>query len=41
MRDEEIGMRGIHFVDEAMPPKVIKGMCEEIVRLSYPIKRRE
>ena len=23
---------GFHFVDEAMPPKVVKGMCEEILR---------
>ena len=31
-RDEGWGTRGIHFVDEAMPPKVIRGMCEEILR---------
>ena len=34
---EEIGgrgseIRGVHFVDEAMPPALIRGMCEEIIR---------
>ena len=32
MREEGWGMRGVHFVDEAMPPRVIKGMCEEILK---------
>ena len=26
------GVRGFHFVDEAMPPSTIRGMCEEILR---------
>ena len=27
-----------HFVDEAMPPKVIKGMCEEILRRNLKVE---
>ena len=27
-----------HFVDEAMPPKVIKGMCEEILRRKLKVE---
>ena len=27
-----------HFVDEAMPPKVIKGMCEEILRRGLKVE---
>ena len=27
-----------HFVDEAMPPKVIKGMCEEIIRRKLKVE---
>ena len=27
-----------HFVDEAMPPKVIRGMCEEIVRRKLKVE---
>ena len=27
-----------HFVDEAMPPRVIKGMCEEIVRRKLKVE---
>ena len=38
MRDEGWGMRGVHFVDEAMPPKVIKGMCEEIIRRKLKVE---
>ena len=34
---EELGSR-FHFVDEAMPPKVIKGMCEEIVRRKLKVE---
>ena len=29
---------GVHFVDEAMPPKVIKGMCEEILRRKLKVE---
>ena len=29
---------GFHFVDEAMPPKVIKGMCEEIIRRKLKVE---
>ena len=29
---------GFHFVDEAMPPKVIKGMCEEILRRGLKVE---
>ena len=29
---------GIHFVDEAMPPKVITGMCEEILRRGLKVE---
>ena len=38
MRDEGWGMRGVHFVDEAMPPKIIKGMCEEILRRKLKVE---
>ena len=34
---EELGSR-FHFVDEAMPPKVIKGMCEEIIRRKLKVE---
>lgn len=34
---EELGSR-FHFVDEAMPPKVIKGMCEEILRRKLKVE---
>ena len=34
---EELGTR-FHFVDEAMPPKVIKGMCEEILRRKLKVE---
>ena len=29
---------GVHFVDEAMPPKAIKGMCEEILRRGLKVE---
>ena len=29
---------GVHFVDEAMPPRVIKGMCEEILRRKLKVE---
>ena len=29
---------GVHFVDEAMPPKVIREMCEEIVRRKLKVE---
>ena len=29
---------GVHFVDEAMPPKVIRGMCEEILRRKLKVE---
>lgn len=38
MREQGAGIRGIHFVDEAMPPKVIKGVCEEIVRRKLKVE---
>ena len=38
IREEGRGIRGIHFVDEAMPPSVIKGMCEEIVRRKLKVE---
>ena len=38
MREEGWGMRGIHFVDEAMPPAVIRGMCEEILRRKLKVE---
>ena len=38
IRDQGSGIRGIHFVDEAMPPKVIKGMCEEILRRKLTVE---
>jgi len=31
-RDEGWGTRGIHFVDEAMPPALVRGVCQEIIR---------
>ena len=34
---EELGTR-FHFVDEAMPPSVIKGMCEEIIRRKLKVE---
>lgn len=34
---EELGTR-FHFVDEAMPPKIIKGMCEEIIRRKLKVE---
>ena len=38
IREEGRGIRGIHFVDEAMPPRVIKGMCEEIIRRKLKVE---
>ena len=38
IREEGRGIRGIHFVDEAMPPKVVKGMCEEILRRGLKVE---
>ena len=38
IRDQGLGIRGIHFVDEAMPPKVIRGMCEEILRRKLKVE---
>lgn len=38
IREQGAGIRGIHFVDEAMPPKVIKGVCEEIVRRKLKVE---
>ena len=38
IRNQESGIRGIHFVDEAMPPKVVKEMCEEIVRRKLKVE---
>ena len=37
-RDEGWGMRGIHFVDAAMPPAVIRGMCEEILKRGLDVE---
>ena len=34
---EELGSR-FHFVDEAMPPRVIKGVCEEIIRRKLKVE---
>ena len=34
---EELGSR-FHFVDEAMPPMVIKGVCEEIIRRKLKVE---
>ena len=34
---EELGSQ-FHFVDEAMPPSVIKGMCEEILRRKLKVE---
>ena len=31
-------LTSFHFVDEAMPPKVIKGMCEEILRRKLKVE---
>ena len=31
-------LTSFHFVDEAMPPKVIKGMCEEILRRKLEVE---
>ena len=33
-----VNLAGFHFVDEAMPPKVIKGMCEEIIRRKLKVE---
>ena len=38
IREQGTGIRGIHFVDEAMPPSVIKGMCEEILRRKLKVE---
>ena len=38
IKNQGSGIRGIHFVDEAMPPKVIKGMCEEILRRKLKVE---
>ena len=38
IREKGKGIRGIHFVDEAMPPSVIKGMCEEIIRRKLKVE---
>ena len=35
---ESVKRRKFHFVDEAMPPKVIKGMCEEIIRRKLKVE---
>ena len=35
---ESVKRRKFHFVDEAMPPKVIKGMCEEILRRELKVE---
>ena len=35
---ESVKRRRFHFVDEAMPPKVIKGMCEEILKRKLKVE---
>ena len=35
---ESVKRRKFHFVDEAMPPRVIKGMCEEILRRKLKVE---
>ena len=35
---ESVKRRKFHFVDEAMPPSVIKGMCEEILRRKLKVE---
>ncbi len=35
---ESHGHRGFHFTDEAMPPALVQGMCEEILRRGLTVR---
>ena len=38
IREQGSGISGVHFVDEAMPPKLVKDMCEEILRRKLEVE---